>query len=160
MAPISPPRVLREGPAKVPLNREVGCQVPSRRPDAFCHIARNVNDKIHIEGLEVRANIGVPEEERAAAQRLSFNLTLWPMLEMNDLDDEIERTVNYAAVCAEVKKFVGDRRDKLIEMLANALALHLLARFQIRRITVELRKYILPDVEFVSVTVTRERSEP
>ena len=119
-----------------------------------------MDDQIHIEQLELSAHIGVPKEERASAQRLGFNITLWPMLEMNDLDDEIERTVNYAAVCAEVKKFVGDRRDKLIETLANALALHLLARFQIRRITVELRKYILPDVEFVSVTVTRERSEP
>jgi len=119
-----------------------------------------VDDEIHIEGLEVLANIGVPDEERAAAQRLSFNITLWPMLEMGDLADEIERTVNYAAVCGEVKNFVEQRKDKLIETLANALALHLLARFEIRRITVQLRKYILPEVEFVSVTVTRERSEP
>jgi 7,8-dihydroneopterin aldolase/epimerase/oxygenase len=118
-----------------------------------------VNDEIHIEGLEVLGHIGVPDEERAAAQRLSFNLTLWPMLEMNELDDEIERTVNYAAVCAEVKRFAEQRTDKLIETVANALALHLLEAFQIRRITVELRKYILPDVEFVSVTVTRERAE-
>ena len=114
-------------------------------------------DQIHIEGLEVLANIGVPEEERAAAQRLNFNITLWPMLEMGDLADEVERTVNYAAVCGEVKNFVEQRKDKLIETLANALALHLLARLEIRRITIELRKYILPEVEFVSVTVTRER---
>jgi dihydroneopterin aldolase len=119
-----------------------------------------VNDEIHIEGLEVLANIGVPEEERASLQRLNFNLTLWPDRPIDDLTDEIERTVNYAAVCEEVKRFIEQRRDKLIETMANALALHLLARFQIRRITVELRKYVLPDVEFVSVTVTRERSEP
>jgi len=35
----------------------------------------------------------------------------------------------------------------------------LLQIFGIRRITIELRKYILPDVEFVSVTVTRERAK-
>jgi 7,8-dihydroneopterin aldolase/epimerase/oxygenase len=119
----------------------------------------DVNDEIHIEGLEVLAKVGVPDEERAAAQRLSFNITLWPMLEMRDSDDEIERTVNYVAVCAEVKKFVEQRKDRLIETLANVLALHLLETFKIRRITVELRKYILPDVEFVSVTVTRERAK-
>jgi hypothetical protein len=39
------------------------------------------------------------------------------------------------------------------------LAFHLLEVFEIRRITIELRKYILPDVEFVSVTVTRERAK-
>jgi dihydroneopterin aldolase len=139
--------------------REHGLPLSTRRTDAFCHIARDVNDEIHIEGLEVLANIGVPEEERVAAQRLSFNLTLCPILEMSDLGDAIERTVNYAAVCAEVEKFAEPRRDKLIETMANALALHLLETFRIRRITIELRKYILPEVEFVSVTVTRERSK-
>jgi 7,8-dihydroneopterin aldolase/epimerase/oxygenase len=119
-----------------------------------------VDDQIHIEQFEVFARIGVPDEERASAQKLTFNITLWPIRRMDDAGDKVGRAVNYAAVCAEVKKIVGDRKDKLIETLANALALHLLSVFEIRRITVELRKYILPDVEFVSVTVTRERSEP
>ena len=117
-----------------------------------------MNDEIHIEGLEVLAKIGVPDEERVSAQKLTFNITLWPTRPMSELNDEIEGAVNYAAVCAEIKKFVGQRRDKLIETLANALTLHLLKLFAIRRITIELRKYILPDVEFVSVTVTRERA--
>jgi FolB domain-containing protein len=116
-------------------------------------------DRIHIECLEIQAHIGVPDEERSAAQRLTFNLTLWPLREMQDTNDDISRTVNYASVCAETRKFVAASRSKLIETLANALAVHLLAIFEIRRITIELRKYILPDVEFVSVTVTRERPE-
>jgi dihydroneopterin aldolase len=117
----------------------------------------NGNDQIHICGLEVFAHIGVPDEERAAAQRLAFHLTLWPARPMGQGNDEIGRTVNYATVCSAVKQFVEARRDKLIETMANALALHLLESFEIRRITIELRKYILPEVEFVSVTVTRER---
>ena len=117
------------------------------------------DDVIRIEQLEMLASIGVPEEERASPQRLTFDLALFPVRSLNDLNDEIGRAVNYAAVCDEVKKFVGQRRDKLIETLADALASHLLEAFEIRRITVELRKYILPDVEFVSVTVTRERAK-
>lgn len=117
--------------------------------------------RIHIHQLEVMARIGVPDEERATAQRLTFNLTLWPARPLSELNDEIDKAVNYAAVCVEVKKFVERRSDRLIETLADALAEHLLARFEIRALTVELRKYILPEVEFVSVTVTRERpSEP
>ena len=73
---------------------------------------------------------------------------------MDDFRDEIQRAVNYAAVCGEVKAFVEQRRDKLIETLANALALHLLETFEIRRVAIELRKYVLPKVKFVSVTVT------
>ena len=119
-----------------------------------------MDDEIHICGLEVRANIGVPDDERASAQRLTFNLWLCPMSGMHGLDDELGRTVDYAAVCAAAKTFVESRRDKLVETMANALALHLLEAFPIRRITIELRKYILPEVEFVSVSVTRERPQP
>jgi dihydroneopterin aldolase len=118
-----------------------------------------VEDRIHIEQLEVFARIGVPDEERSAAQRLAFSITFWPMRQAGELEDQIAKAVNYASVCAETKKFVAARRDKLIETLADALAMHLLEVFEIRRITIELRKFILPDVEFVSVTVTRDRSD-
>ena len=115
------------------------------------------SNRISIQHLEVQAHIGVPEEERAASQRLTFNLTLWPILQAEELNDEIGKAVDYAKVSEEVKGFVAERRDKLVETLANAVASHILERFEVRRITVELRKYILPEVEFVSVTVTRER---
>jgi dihydroneopterin aldolase len=117
-----------------------------------------VDDQIQIERLEIFAHIGVPEEERVSAQKLTFNIRFWPIHRMDDLGDKIGCAVDYAAVCAEMKQFVAQRRDKLIETLASALAQHLLEAFEIRKITVELRKYILPETEFVSVTVTRERS--
>lgn len=124
----------------------------------FCQIPQRVNDQIRIERLEIFAHIGVPDAERAAAQRLTFHLTLWPTRAMDEVNDEIGRAVDYAAVCESVKQFVGKRHDKLIETMANALASHLLEAFALRRVGIELRKYILPEVEFVSVSVTRERS--
>jgi dihydroneopterin aldolase len=117
------------------------------------------SDRIRIQGLEIQARIGVPEEERAASQRLTFNVTLWPLRRFDDLADDIHRAVNYASVCVEIRSFVEQRRDQLIETMADLLARRLLDLFEIHRVTVELRKYILPQVEFVSVTVTRERSE-
>jgi dihydroneopterin aldolase len=117
-----------------------------------------VNDFIHIEQLEILAHIGVPDAERATAQRLTFNITFWPKHNAPELEDEIGRTVNYAAVCAETKNFVQARSDRLIETLADALAAHLLEVFEIGKITIELRKFIVPEVKFVSVTVTREHS--
>lgn len=118
-----------------------------------------MDDRVHIEQLEIFAHIGVPDDERSAPQRLTFSITLWPRRDASELGDQIARAVNYAAVCAETKKFVRDRRDRLIETLADALAKHLLEVFEIRRITIELRKFILPDVEFVSVLVTRQQSK-
>jgi dihydroneopterin aldolase len=113
-------------------------------------------DQIRVEQLEIFAHIGVPDEERGSAQRLTVSITLWPGRQADELEDQITRAVNYASVCEETKKFVQDRSDRLIETLADGVANHLLEVFEIRRVTVELRKFILPDVEFVSVTVTRD----
>src|SRR4029077_15670712 len=86
-------------------------------------------DCIHIEQLEIFARIGVPDEERSARQRLTFNLTLWPMASLQDLNDDFSRTINYSAVAQAVREFVNGRHDKLIETLAEQIAEHLLARF-------------------------------
>ena len=147
--------------------RKLAGEVPEYRSTSFLSFgsplrsflshSHCVDDQVHIEQLEVFAHIGVPDDERSAPQRLTFSITLWPIRDASQLDDQIAKAVNYAAVCAETKKFVRDRRDRLIETLANALAKHLLEVFEIQRITIELRKFILPDVEFVSVTVTRDR---
>jgi len=115
-------------------------------------------NRIRIEQIEVFAHIGVPDDERSQPQRLTISITFWPTKHVLELGDDIGRTVDYAAVCAETKNFVHNRSDRLIETLADALASHLLEVFEIRRITIELRKFILPDVDFVSVTVTRHRS--
>ena len=118
----------------------------------------DVNDYIHIDQLEVFARVGVPDEERALAQRLTFNITFWPTHPKPALEDDLARSVDYSAVCTETRRFVQARADRLIETRADALASHILEVFEMQRITVELRKFILPDVEFVSVTVTRDRA--
>ena len=116
-------------------------------------------DVVRLEQIEVQAHIGVPDDERSQPQRLTISVTFWPAKGAAELNDDIGKAVNYAEVCLELRKFVESRRDRLIETLADALAGHLLATFAIRRITIELRKYILPEVEFVSVRVTRERAD-
>ena len=119
--------------------------------------SENQGDVVCLEQIEVLAHIGVPDEERSKPQRLTFRVVFLPMKQAGELNDDIDKAVNYAEVCEELKRFVQSRCDRLIETLADALAQHLLATFAIRRITIELRKYILPEVEFVSVTVLRER---
>ena len=117
---------------------------------------QNVGDRIHLEGLEVSAQIGVTDQERSAPQRLAFNITLWPTPPQAGLQDDLARTVDYAAVAAETKRFVETRSDRLIETLADALAKRLLDQFRIRRVKIELRKFVLPETKFVSVVLTRD----
>ena len=112
-------------------------------------------DEIHIEQLDVFTRVGVPEEERANPQRLTVNISFWPYQQTSDLADHIERTVNYSTVAEQTKNFLRDQSVKLIETLADRLASHLLKRFPIQKVTIELRKFALQDAKYVSVTTTR-----
>ena len=122
----------------------------SAEPDFF-------SDRIHIHQLELAARVGVPEKERAAPQRLTVSITLWPQQQTEGLQDDIAKTVNYSKVCEETKKFVLGCSDKLIETLADRMASHLLQLFPIEKVEIELRKFVLPDADYVSVTVTRSQ---
>jgi FolB domain-containing protein len=118
----------------------------------------NADQQIHIEQLKVLARVGVPQAERAKRQRLVLNITLWPMGDLADIQDAIAGTVDYSAVCQEVKRFLSRQAPKLIETLANDLASHVLGKFRIRKVSIELRKFVLKDAAYVSVTVTRHTS--
>ena len=117
-----------------------------------------LSDQIHIEQLEISTHIGVPEEERATPQRLTVSITLWPRHDARDLGDNIDKTVNYSAVAEAAKSFAREQSVNLIETLADRLATHLLGTFAIQKITIELRKFVLEDAKYVSVTVTRSAS--
>lgn len=108
-------------------------------------------DEIRIEELELSARVGVPEEERAAPQRITVSLRLQPRQNFRELGDDLRRTIDYAAVCGELRRFVDGRADRLIETLAHAMAGHLLASFEIVRVELELRKFILPETKYVAV---------
>ncbi len=112
-------------------------------------------DEIRIEELELLARVGVPEAERAEPQRLVVSLTLQPRAGFAGLGDDLARTIDYAAVCQEVRGFVADRRDKLIETLAHEMAEHLLRHFEVSRVELELRKFVLPETRYVGVRVAR-----
>ncbi len=112
-------------------------------------------DAIVVEELELWARVGVPEEERTQAQRLTVSLTLWPAVGFEPLADRIDHAVDYAVVVAAVKELVAARTDKLIETLAEAITAKLLTAFPLARVKVELRKFIVPGVKYVAVLITR-----
>jgi dihydroneopterin aldolase len=118
-------------------------------------MSKVTDHQIHIEQLEMFVRVGATENERQSPQRLTANITLWPECDLGQLEDRIERTIDYSAVCDETKKFAGNRANHLIETLANGIAAHLLESFPIRAATVEVRKFVLPEAEYASVTVTR-----
>jgi dihydroneopterin aldolase len=115
----------------------------------------NVPDQIHIEQLELSAHIGVPDEERDDAQRLTVNLTLEPKRSLSDLGDELANTVDYFAVSQAVQELAAARPRRLLETLAEEIAAYILGRFPVVNVHVELRKYILPNTRYVAVRLCR-----
>jgi dihydroneopterin aldolase len=114
--------------------------------------------QVHIEQLEVFARVGVTENERSKPQRLTLIITIWPRESFEDLQDDISRAVNYSAVAAAARDLVSASVVRLIETLAAQVAAHLLQNFPIRKVRLELRKFVLPDAKYVSVIVTRSTS--
>jgi dihydroneopterin aldolase len=111
---------------------------------------------LSVKGLSVTSRIGVPDEERAASQRLLLDLRFAGVLQPSELGDEIGSTVDYHAVALRAAMIAGSGERRLIETLAEDLASDLISRFDLRWIEITVRKFILPDAEWVSVEIRRE----
>ena len=118
-----------------------------------------MSDLIRVVDLEVRAHIGVPEEERAQAQRLLISLKMGlDSFGPASRSDDLAATVNYFDAAERVKALAaGEPPCKLLETLAEKIATDLLAAFPIRTLTVEIKKFILPGARWVSVQITRQK---
>lgn len=117
--------------------------------------ANEASDAIVVSSLELSANVGVPDEERAEPQRLTLNLTLFPKRGFSGLGDDLNQTVDYFALTRRLRKCASERPRRLIETLVEELAACILTEFAVAAVDLELRKYILPDTEFVAVRIRR-----
>jgi dihydroneopterin aldolase len=106
---------------------------------------------IEISDLEVSGRIGVPEIERESPQRMLVSLRFQIETTFAVLNDQLEKTIDYGEVAAEVEKIVQTTEAHLIERLVSEIGEALMARFPMERLEVELRKFILPKARYVSV---------
>ena len=116
-------------------------------------------DEIHVANLALSLRIGVTDRERTEPQRLTVSLTLRTAGGFAGLEDRIENTLNYSAVCAAVRTLAADAEPrKLIETFAEDIAATVLTFFPAcAEVDVELRKYVLPDTDYVAVRLTRRQ---
>lgn len=113
-------------------------------------------NEILIKGLVVECHIGVPDEERAQPQRLLIDATLVPRVAFDELQDDLSHTADYDAAARRIAAVAAERPRKLIETLAADLAAMLLAEYPLTAAEVEIRKFILPQTEYVAVRCRRE----
>lgn len=116
-------------------------------------------DTITITDLEVFYCVGVPDEERAQPQRLLLTVEMEHDFRSAATEDELGGTIDYYAVTQRLLKFGDGVHWKLIETLAVDVAQMLLEDFGPSRVSVEVKKFIIPQTRHVSVRVARHRGK-
>lgn len=114
--------------------------------------------RINIVDLEVFYQIGVTEEERAKPQRLLITVEMDLDFSSAVMTDRVEKTINYFEIAQELLKFGEKRSWKLLEKLAANIADHIMLKFRPEAITVEVKKFPIPQSRYVSVIVARART--
>jgi len=114
-------------------------------------------DTITIRDLEVFFCVGVPDDERAKPQRLLVSIEIEHDFTSAAASDDLGETIDYYAMSQRVLHFGEGTHWKLIETLAVDLAQMLIDEFRVRRVTVEVKKFIIPQAHFVSVRVARQK---
>ncbi len=114
-------------------------------------------NEIWIKGLKVRSQVGVLPEEREQGQDLDVDLCIQPPAPFAYMNDDIMRTIDYAAVSRRVQALAGESPRHLIETLAADIARLLVDEFHAMAVTVEVRKFVLPDTVCVAARCRLER---
>jgi len=114
-------------------------------------------DTIVISDLEVRFRVGVPDEERREPQRLLLTVEMQSDFSTAIKTDSIAAAVDYFAVSQALLKFGAGKEWRLIEKLAGDVAEMILAEFGPALVMVEVKKFVIPQAQFVAVRLTRGR---
>ena len=111
-------------------------------------------DVITIKDLEIETHIGVPEEERATAQHLLVTIELSTSTQEAGITDDISKSIDYQEVVDSVKNLATVER-KTIEKLAEDIATHVQKDYNCSPVSVMVKKFIIPETEYVAVSITR-----
>ncbi|OFT60506.1 dihydroneopterin aldolase [Corynebacterium sp. HMSC05E07] len=115
-------------------------------------------DRIELTGLECFGYHGVFEEEKKTGQPFIVDVTCW--LDTAGIEDDLNRTVNYAELADVTARIVeGPSRD-LIETVAAEVAETAMQRFEILHaieVTIHKPKAPIPR-NFADVAVVARRS--
>ena len=114
-------------------------------------------NEILIKGLKIRSVVGVSDEERQQEQELQVNLCIQPSSPFAYMNDDVMRTIDYGTVARRVRGLVAEGPRHLIETLAADIARLIVDEFHTVAVTVEVRKYVLPETDYVAARCLLER---
>lgn len=116
-------------------------------------------DTIFIQQLHTQAVIGVYDFEKVAPQSLIFDLEMGVDIERSMRSDDLNDTVDYAAVAAFIRAWLQQHQFELLEAMMSALFQALWAEFLAIQ-TLKIRVYKPQAVEQAVVGIEMFRQRP
>lgn len=111
-------------------------------------------DKLEIQGLAIKAIIGVYEWEKQIKQTLKFDLEIGG--DFSQCQDQIENSIDYAKLSQTLEQFVENTSCQLVETLAHQSADFLMEQFKLQSLILSLSKPgALPMADNVKITVRK-----
>jgi dihydroneopterin aldolase len=120
-------------------------------------------DKIRLINMVFYGFHGVSAAEKETGRRFEVDCELSVDLARAGKSDELEDTIDYAAVYDRVADLVQNRSFALLEGLATGIAREILDTFPVIEVTIRVRKLIPPisgQIECIEVEVTRRQANP
>ena len=122
--------------------------------------------RVVLRDMRLAGRIGVHPHEQAAPQRLLLNLELTVEDEAASLPggigpDELGRVVDYERLATTVRRIVGSGHVRLVETLAERLAMACLEDGRVRTARVRVEKLdVFEDVDAAGVEIVRHAPAP
>lgn len=114
----------------------------------------NNMDTLNIKSLSVSTKIGVYAWEQRINQQLLIDISI--DTHFNDCQENLAHTLDYAALCDLVTKFVESKSFQLIETVANEVANLIKEKFQISQLSVAISKpHAIKNAANIQVIVRR-----
>jgi len=116
-------------------------------------------DKLKIKEARFMCNIGISENERNTKQEIIADIELFLDFKEVAKTDDVADTINYSDVSKFLKDFISKKECKLIETLAEDIAVAVLKNFPAEKISVIIKKpNALANAKYASVEITRSKN--
>ena len=136
-------------------NARGGAVSPARKPSArsarrgsSAPASAHDLDWLRLRGIEAYGHLGVTQKEREMGQRLEADVEIAYTRDEKRRPDSIDAYVDYEELSRLVRGQIAMARCRLLETLAEEVALALLAEFDPPRVRVRLRKLHVPVADF------------
>jgi dihydroneopterin aldolase len=145
------PRSPANTAVKTPAPKAPAPKAPAPKAPAGKGSAREILDWLRLARIQAYGHLGVTQKERDLGQRIEADVELAYAPTPTRRPDLIDDAIDYEEVHRMVRLQIEMSRCRLLETLAEELALALIQEFDSPRVRVHVRKLHVPVAEFTTV---------